>query len=161
MFVAASVTGISPVLAEDRKHPVLFPKRNFNIGSAPRVVGTEIVIVPDRKHGRPCRELSPFRTRLTALVSVLLHSYGFGIINVDVVTQQQDRAGIEAFNRVPHAFVFGNVAGSTTECDAELGRGSRFGKRSKLLIGIVSDVNPLAVLDNRIGIFGVRFESID
>ena len=155
---AASVGRVYPVLAKDVPDFPL-PLRGFDFGSRIAVVVTEIVIVVDRIDGSPCDQSSPFRSRLAAIVAVVLAEPELGLIDIDIVTQHQQGLGFEPGDVVPHPFPFRHVARTSPEGDVELRSDGGLWRSRKMRIGFECD--EFAIDQHFVVMTLVRLETVD
>lgn len=78
------------------------------------------MVVPDCVDRDLLGEFCPFRLTLPPVIMKKLHLRGLGIVDVDVVTEQEEGPRIDRSYCIPHPLVRGDVSGSSAEGDGEL-----------------------------------------
>ena len=98
-------------------------------GTEKHIINACIVIVPNGKAGHARREPSELGSRLTLVIGVVVHRPDpFRKVQVNIVTQQQQRIRAAQLDRLPHALVRGEKFGATTKRNAHRGFRSGLGK---------------------------------
>ena len=143
----SSVSRIHPVLTKNiPDRPLPFWRINFR--SRNTVVGSKIMIIPDRIHRRRGNEPLPFGTGLSSIIAIVLSQGVFRLIDIDIVSQHQHGLWSLGQNDIPHPFPLRDISGPSSEGDLALDGITQPG-RSRKRSDLVSLTNSVIVTSLR------------